>query len=576
LRSSGYGLCRKPRIFKIGDQAQARATGRGLEHSPKGASRCLCKGCDKFAPFRFQVSARKENKVKIRSLLIAMLSGAALIVGLHYLHAQEAVQSDSSSLTGENASGLSDLEVELRALELTTPLPATVLVNNSASVAFYSAQHSPASLEPWPPLPADVLNLDVWSLGDGLFVLDDRNVNYTELATPQTTSSSSGGVEAMDDGPPGPPGGGGTNGSGGGGIHFNGLVFTTNDLWLQMDGVTNTGMGLMAYLTIHTPWNDTNLTHDLLYTTSLDSPVDWRFLMRCTSTNVIVSGLCEAQGFFALNQTNGNLTVSTNSTALQLAQLLVPPWVFVTNATYTGTNLARGTFAGGNGCGLPIDSGVILSSGSISNAIGPNNQSDATTAFNIPNIYNGDPDLDNLVGGSGTEDAAVLEFDIISTNSFTLQFQYVFASEEYPEFIGQPPDGYNDPMAIFVSTNRVGTNWINSITNDLALVPGTTNVPVSVNTINGGCVNDFYNDCDSPTNAQYYVDNHDPHPYLAATNAAPAPEFNIQYDGMTVLLMAQTFISANVTNHVKIAIADYGDDIYDSAVFITAAPMPCN
>jgi hypothetical protein len=38
--------------FQIGDQAQARAIGRGLEHSPKGASRCLCKGCDKFAPFR--------------------------------------------------------------------------------------------------------------------------------------------------------------------------------------------------------------------------------------------------------------------------------------------------------------------------------------------------------------------------------------------------------------------------------------------------------------------------------------------------------------------------------------------
>ena len=34
----------------------------------------------------------------------------------------------------------------------------------------------------------------------------------------------------------------------------------------------------------------------------------------------------------------------------------------------------------------------------------------------------------------------------------------------------------------------MGTNWINSITNDFALMPGTTNVPVSVNTINGGCL----------------------------------------------------------------------------------------
>ena len=94
-------------------------------------------------------------------------------------------------------------------------------------------------------------------------------------------------------------------------------------------------------------------------------------------------------------------------------------------------------------------------------------------------------DLDNLVGGSGTKDAAVLEFDIISTNAFTLKFQYVFASEEYPEFIND----FNDPMAIFVSTNRIGTNWIYSITNDLALVPR-TNLPVSVNNINGGCISD--------------------------------------------------------------------------------------
>ncbi len=131
-------------------------------------------------------------------------------------------------------------------------------------------------------------------------------------------------------------------------------------------------------------------------------------------------------------------------------------------------------------------------------------------------------------------------------------------------------------MAVFVSTNRVGTNWINSITNDFALVPGTTNVPVSVNSINGGCLSDYYASYDSPTNAQYYVDNHDPHPYSAVPPyGVSAPVFNIQYDGMTVLLTAQAPISANVTNHVKIAIADYNDDIYDSAVFLKAwSPCP--
>jgi hypothetical protein len=371
---------------------------------------------------------------------------------------------------------------------------------------------------------------------------------------------------------PDPPGDvDGTNGSGGFSSNFQPQVFTTNDLWLQIVGTTNTGTGLTANLTIHTPWNNTNLTHDLFYTTNLDSPINWHFLMRCISTNVIVPALCDAQGFFRLSQTNGNLTVTNNATPQQLAQLLVPPWVIVTNATYTGANVARGTFAGGNGCGLPIDTGVILSSGQITNAIGPNDDSGAIAAGGGGGPSNlrepGDADLDNLVGGGSTYDAAVLEFDIVATNSFTLQFQYIFTSEEYPEWIGR----YNDPMAIFVSTNRVGTNWINSITNDIALVPGTTNVPVSVNTINGGCVSDAYGQYDPPNNAQYYVDNHDPGGYSAVPPyAVAAPVFNAQYDGMTVLLTAQTNISAHITYHIKIAISDYSDWVYDSAVFIKA------
>jgi hypothetical protein len=175
-------------------------------------------------------------------------------------------------------------------------------------------------------------------------------------------------------------------------------------------------------LIIHTPWNDTNLTHDLLYTTDLGSPINWCFLMRCISTNVIVPELCDAQGFFRLSQTNGNLTVTTNATPQQLAQLLVPPWVIVTNATYTGADVARGTFAGGNGCGLPIDSGVILASGPITNAIGPNNDDGSIACGNGSSDLSqpGDINLSNLVGGGNTHDAAVLEFDIIATNTFDL------------------------------------------------------------------------------------------------------------------------------------------------------------
>jgi hypothetical protein len=331
----------------------------------------------------------------------------------------------------------------------------------------------------------------------------------------------------------------------------------SNNLWLQINSFTNDA----ASLVIHRPWNDTNLTHDLFYASNLAEPVQWRFETRCLSTNAVLGNLCGERGYFMLGQTNGSLTVDSSVTPQVLAQMLVPPGLTPMNVVYTGTNLACGTFSGGNGCGLPLDSGVILATGDITNAIGPNDQSGATTAFGI----SGDSDLGQLVGGGPTFDAAVLEFDVVATNDMTLGFEYIFASEEYPEWIGP----FNDPMAIFVDTNRTGTNWIN--TNNIALVPGTA-LAVSVNTVNGGY--SLRSQQIPPTNPQYYVDNHDPSSPAMPPYGEPAPVFNVQYDGMTVRLTAQTQILANVTNHVKIAIADFGDDLYDSAVFVRSWSPP--
>ena len=56
---------------------------------------------------------------------------------------------------------------------------------------------------------------------------------------------------------------------------------------------------------------------------------------------------------------------------------------------------------------------------------------------------------------------------------------------------------------------------------------------------------------------------------------ASAPVYNLQYDGFTTNLLAQVSVTAGITNHIKIAIADYSgtggdDDRFDSAVFIKA------
>ncbi|HVU26589.1 MAG TPA: choice-of-anchor L domain-containing protein [Verrucomicrobiae bacterium] len=229
-----------------------------------------------------------------------------------------------------------------------------------------------------------------------------------------------------------------------------------------------------------------------------------------------------------------NLVVSTNITPLQMAQMLMGTGVTIANATYTGTNAARGIFAGGFACNLPIDSGVIFDSGNIADVIGPPSITNPDGEFGN---LGGDTDLDNLIGIDSSDgwDPAVLEFDIISSTN-SISFQYFFTSEEYTQYVGSV---YNDVCGIFID----GTN--------IAVVPGTSQCV---------CLNNVSPD----TNAKYYVNN----PFGANI-------VNMQYTGLTTLFTAQVTISTNVVHHIKIAIEDVGDDANDSAIFLKAASS-CN
>ena len=219
-----------------------------------------------------------------------------------------------------------------------------------------------------------------------------------------------------------------------------------------------------------------------------------------------------------------------STTPQQLAQLLAGPGVTVSNVTFTGANVAGGTFAGGALDGLNIDSGVMLSSGDIANGVGPNDQDGAGTC----NVTPGDTDLDAILGQTGaTHDAAVLEFNFVPATS-TVSFRYVFASEEYNEYVGS----INDIFAFFIDGQNV------------ALIPNTS-TPVSINTVNLNSNPSFYN-------------NNDPSDFQG-----PTP-FGTQFDGFTTVLTASRTLTANVSHHIKLVIADNVDCILDSAVFLQA------
>src|SRR5262249_36262721 len=136
--------------------------------------------------------------------------------------------------------------------------------------------------------------------------------------------------------------------------------------------------------------------------------------------------------------------------------------------------------------------------------------------------------------GFDTLDATVLEFDFVPSFS-TLTFRYVFSSEEYNEYANSD---YNDTFAFFV-------NGVNR-----ALIPD-TNTPVSINTINGG--EPFGTDSQNP---QFFRNNE--------IDTDGGPTIDTEMDGLTIVLTVTAPVNPNVTNHIKLAIADGQDDDFDS------------
>jgi hypothetical protein len=132
----------------------------------------------------------------------------------------------------------------------------------------------------------------------------------------------------------------------------------------------------------------------------------------------------------------------------------------------------------------------------------------------------GDSDLDDQLGAENiTRDAAVIEFDVSSATANTLTFEYIFASEEYPEFVGSE---YNDLFAIFVGH---GENKVNIATVPHPTQPNETTF-VGVNTVNGGFDNPGGAN-ESAINPNLYVDNADPLYSSLPAYAASAPVYNL-------------------------------------------------
>lgn len=224
------------------------------------------------------------------------------------------------------------------------------------------------------------------------------------------------------------------------------------------------------------------------------------------------------------------------------------------NITSTGHINSRGFFIGTSNLG--IESGVILASGHVENSEGPNNTDSKETVFGTP----GDPILAQL-SGNPSYDASILEFDFIPQSN-TVEFRYVFGSEEYPEYTAQPT--YNDVFGFFIS----GPDIYGPYPSPPAFPNGSINIAILPILTFPATVVSIYNINNGPNNTgpcancEYYVNN--------GTGITPNANPYIQYDGFTTVLTARAVVVPCQTYHIKLAISDISDGRYDSGVFLEA------
>ncbi len=184
---------------------------------------------------------------------------------------------------------------------------------------------------------------------------------------------------------------------------------------------------------------------------------------------------------------------------------------------------------------LGFSNGLIIATGDIQNALGPNY--DDGSEISVSNNMTC-PELQALVSDE-LYYPAVLEFDFLTTSD-QVTFNYMFASEEYPEFVGM---GYNDVFGFFV------TDLTTNQTTNVARIPNTT-LPVSIDNVNDMSYSQYYHDT---YNSSY-----------------------IQYDGCVGPLAATFSVVPCRWYHIKLAVSNAGDDLYGSAVFLQGQSFSAN
>ncbi|MCB0572301.1 MAG: choice-of-anchor L domain-containing protein [Phaeodactylibacter sp.] len=231
--------------------------------------------------------------------------------------------------------------------------------------------------------------------------------------------------------------------------------------------------------------------------------------------------------------------------------------VDVLSIEYEGKPRAVGRFWGGTDV-IGLNQGFIMTTGhagSDTGLFGVDEVSNLTASVsnNSTASYDG---LVELTNNGDIYDVGVYRIRFIPRGD-TIMFRYVFASDEYPDFVCT---NFNDVFGFFLSGPNTDGD---SVTVNLARVPG-TDLPVSINSVNNGqlgthpFVNLAY--CQSPNGSLDYAQ------FFNQTPNNTYPIFN----GYTDVFVAKAAVIPCREYTMELVIADIGDPFYDSGLFFEA------
>jgi hypothetical protein len=250
--------------------------------------------------------------------------------------------------------------------------------------------------------------------------------------------------------------------------------------------------------------------------------------------------------------TEAQIVMTSGITADQAVQYLLGPTVVYSNATFTGSGLQLGQLDGLAGsANFGIGSGIVLCTDDVQSLsptgvvgnVTPNINTEPdllAVAQSVPPLINQNFTITNV------NNVAILEFDFVATGN-NLSFNYIFGSNEYLTFVNTQ---YNDVFAFFLS----GPGITGPYASPAAFPGGAINIadvpnsnpplPITISSVN------------NVLNSQYYVDNQ--------------VNVDILSNGYTTTLIADNAIQCGQTYHIKLAIADCGDQSLQSFVCLEA------